>query len=305
MSCYATSSVRLELRYSSLRFRPTLQFGLFVLTAGCLAYFSENNLWAVFWPVFALVAIIQAGLWYMDSSSFRSDLQRLREQEFKLASSFEKVSAYDLYLMADSAGQLNRNDMTRRILEEGNRFSLATLTAASYIDPAVDRHWQVLKSRLDDGCTLRLLLQDPLCEEKKIRDRRNYPDGRQDGKLDIAAVVHLAALYPERVLVRFTAANMYCAVFFSENHLTFDPYHLGRVGSRIENRFITFAYQNPGRGLDATFNHYALLVSHFEYLWSELGVGLTDYLRSNLNELASIVSPNVRCEIEKYLDGTS
>jgi hypothetical protein len=288
-------------RYSLLRYKTPVQFGLFVVTTGLLTFLSQVGLWAWFWSVFVVAAAAYGLLMYVESASFTHGLRRLRDQEFRLATQFERVHASDIFLMADPAQQLERNRLTQRILAEGNRFSLATLTAASYIDPQVDRHWQTLKGRLDAGCTLRLLLQDPLCVEKQIRDRRNRPDGGRDSKLDLASVLRLTVRYPDQFRVRFTSTNIYAAVFFSESGLTYDPYHLGMNGARIENRFITIAYEKREPSVDIAFDHYALLASHFNYLWSDCSQDLVGFLRENQDQLAGMIGASLAADVKNFL----
>jgi hypothetical protein len=53
------ANARLKLRYSWLRFRPAIQFFVFLLTTGLLVFLAENDLWGWFWPVLAVVAIGQ------------------------------------------------------------------------------------------------------------------------------------------------------------------------------------------------------------------------------------------------------
>ena len=52
--------------------------------------------------------------------------------------------------MSNPNDQNLRNLRTLEIIQSGHVFSLCSLSAASYIDPRVDRHWEALKQRLDE-----------------------------------------------------------------------------------------------------------------------------------------------------------
>lgn len=271
------------MKYSYLRHKPKLELALFVLTAGLLAYFGNTGQWIAFWPTLVVGVGLEALLLYVDSRSFADRLEGLRTAEFHLATQLESCGAIDIFLMADHEDQARRNAATMKIIENGRDFSLVTLTAASYIDPAVDRHWETLKARLDDGANLRLLLQDPFGAEKAVRDQRNRPDVPVETKLDLSAVLTLASAY-DRVRVRFTEKNIYAAIFFSESQLTYDPYQLGLRGQRIENRFITILYKRFA-ATRPELDHAALLVDHFRYLWDEHSQPISEYLATKAAEI--------------------
>lgn len=290
------------IKYSTLRYKPILQFALFVMTAGLLAFFSSTGRWLPFWLALAVAATIFGLIAYMESSSFAAHLGDLKAREFRLASRFEMCGCTDFFLMADPDQQLERNKTTHDILREGNRFSLMTISAASYIEPAVDRHWPLLKARLDDGCPLRLLLVSPFCLEQQVRNRRNQLSHRLDSKLNIFTLLELASGYPN-VTIKFSEENIYGAVFFSEDWLTYDPYHLGLVGPRLENRFfaLTYAHHRTQQS-DVALDHYSLLRSHFEYIWSDLAVELPRFLREHLDDVLDTWGQDAVNRINEYLD---
>jgi hypothetical protein len=289
------------IKYSTLRYKAFLQFALFVITTGLLAYFSGTQRWLPFWVAAIVAAAIFGLLAYLDSAGFRTHLRDLEEREFRLASRFEQCGARSFFLMADPDQQLDRNKATHDILRKGNRFSLMTISAASYIDPAVDRHWPLLKSRLDDGCPLRLLLLSPFCREQQVRNQRNKLSHRIDSKINIFTVLQLASGYPN-VAIKLSDDNIYGAVFFSEDRLTYDPYHLGLVGPRLENRFFALDYIRPqGSMTEPALDHYSLLRSHFDYVWSELAVDLPVFLRKHLNDIADTWGQTAVSQVNEYL----
>src|SRR3712207_6847352 len=67
-----------------------------------------------------------------------------------------------------------------------------------------------------------------------------------------------STLFPYTTLFR-------SSVFYSDDEMVYDPYHLGAVGDRLENTF--FALQlSPTHGRTGP-SYFDQLRSHFEFLW--------------------------------------
>ncbi|MDZ7734479.1 MAG: hypothetical protein U5R31_16650 [Acidimicrobiia bacterium] len=201
--------------------------------------------------------------------------------------------------MFDPMQQVERNRLTQEILRDGERFSLCTLTAASYIDPAVGRHWEIVRSRLESGCAFRLLILSPFREEKRLRDRRNESGDVVDSKLRLEQIARIAAEY-ENFSVKVSYSNIYAAVFFSERAMTYDPYHLGKLTTRIENRFICLAFDKTDDTADPDGAYFRSLTSHFEFLWGE-AQPLDQFVRANETAVRQYVGTRAKNEIDRVL----
>ena len=57
-------------------------------------------------------------------------------------------------------------------------------------------------------------------------------------------------------------------MFFTDKYMIYDPYHLGKVGDRIENNFIAIEFESDNQ-------NYNILKSHFNNSWS-LSKGFDD-----------------------------
>lgn len=243
-----------------------LQLILFPLTAGALAYLSENHTWGVFWLVFFICLILHFWLTITGHAPVAARISKLEEEEFQIVARMQSHGIANIYNMQLPQQQHERNRVTaEEIIKKGNRFCLLSITAASYIEPSVRRHWDELKRRLDDGVTMRVLLLDPFCKEKQIRDSINIPGSRTDRKLGFERLAELHKRYPN-VNIRFTSAAIYCALFYSETEMIYDPYHLGRVGDTLENYFFSLQLRRRDSGA-RTFCYYDILRAHFETQW--------------------------------------
>lgn len=169
----------------------------------------------------------------------------------------------EIYNMQDRDEQTKRNKETKELILQGSIFYLLALSAVSYIDPGIKRHWDYLKPKLDNGATIKILLMDPFQKEKKYRDKLNSISTSLDPKFRFDLLVNLYNRY-SNANIRIAAQNIYCSVFFSEKEMIYDPYHLGKIGDRLENNFFALRIANS----ENTINYYHILKQHFEYLWS-------------------------------------
>jgi hypothetical protein len=245
-----------------------LEILLFILSVGALSYLAQNALWTLFIIILVICIIVFAILQVARTRPVLARLDLLEEKEFRLAKRTEQSGILDIYNIQDPSQQHERNEATSQIILRGDVFSLLSLTAASYIDPGIKRHWDILKLKLDGGAPFRLLLMNPFCKEKEVRDRLNSIATPYDTKSRLDLVIDLYNRYPN-FNVRFTSYSIYCAVFFSEDEMIYDPYHLGKVGDRIENYFIAFRIKRmrDDRG-DIPSSYFNILKQHFEFLWS-------------------------------------
>lgn len=270
------------------RFISLIEIILFALTTGLLSYFSELHSWTLFIEILAVSLLLFSLLQLQKWRPYDIFLRRREQQEFKHVIRLGEYGISDIFNMQSRAEQFERNELTRKLIRESRVFALCSLSAASYIDPAVQRHWDDLRRKLDGGAPFRLLIQDPLSPEKQVRDQLNSTLVAPDSKLSLERLITLYATYPN-VAVRFTRNNIYAALFFADDDLIYDPYHLGKVEDRIENYFIAM-HLRATSGADAKerkgHSYYTILKAHFEFLWNG-ATELETYLLENSPTLAN------------------
>lgn len=228
----------------------------------------------------ALSSILLALLKYLESQPMLTRIQDLEQRQFQIVQSFDKWGLKKLFNMQDAKELHQRNLANLEIIQSGSHFSLLAESASSYLDPSVRRHWDFIKERLEEGFPLRLLLIDPFCSSKAIRNERNGVVAKIDPKLKFHTIASAVAKF-ENIELRFTT-EPYCSLFFTETSMIYDPYHLGKIGDRIENYFIAIQMvkkKNPGE-----ISVYDILRDHFEYLWSK-SMRLQDFLSKYKKEL--------------------
>ena len=135
--------------------------------------------------------------------------------------------------------------------------------------------------RLRAGCVFQALLLDPLSHEKRLRDEVNVQGEQADSKLSLGDIIRLCNDYV-RLDVRFIDRGMTCSLFFANDILFFDPYHLAYRDGRIENRFLCLRMVrvNPPAGI----SYFDLFRSHWDVLWQR-GVPIREWLGRNRERL--------------------
>jgi len=270
-----------------IKFKLLVEGAVFAVQISALTVLSALHKWKTFGIVAFLVSLIFILIKYADSTQFRDWLNIQLRKDLKFAERFGEFGIAEIYNMQVREESNQRNADTIPIIEKGYNFGLSGSTGASYIDPAAHRHWDALKKRLDEGCSFRLLLTDPFCPSKKMRNDLNNVIGNLDPKLNLFAVQHCNDAY-SNFEVRFTPET-YCSVFFSEEEMIYDPYHLGQVNDRLENYFFTLRLNNvkPVAGT----NYYLQLRRHFDYLWHR-AEAFEDFVIRNKSSLKGRVNIN-------------
>ncbi len=261
-----------------------LEIVLFAIPVGAASYFSEMHQWGTFFIIVISCTILFIFLQIIQSNRVLSIIKQREERQFKLEIRFKEYGLADLYNIHNVSERYERNEATREIIHQGSRLSLLSLSAASYIDPGVKRHWDYLKPKLEDGVPFRLLLLNPFCVEKEVRDRLNSISTQYDSKFRLDLIIRLYNRYPN-VSVRLTSYNIYCALFFSEADMIYDPYHLGRVEDRIENYFLAFRIKNQ-KVADIGHSYFSVLKRHYEFLW-ETGDDIESFMIEYREQIAS------------------
>jgi hypothetical protein len=241
-----------------------LEIVLFILGTGVLVYFAENSMWNEFWIVGSFCLIIFLVLKLIEIEPIRKKL-KIREAENQYwVKKFEELGIENVFNMHNSKEIHRRNIENIKIIEQGNNFCLSGSTGTSYLNPTVRRHWDYVRKKLEDGAPFRFLLTNPLCESKEIRNKLNKVRTIIDPKLDIHNLIELQNKYPN-FEVRITS-EVYCSIFYTDNHMMYDPYHLGQVRERLENHFFAMKIKKTDGDDSSYFNQ---LRNHFEYLWKE------------------------------------
>lgn len=232
-----------------------------LVTLGALTYFAENKKWTSFFITLGLFAILEGLLKLKAYSPIDKYLKKREAEEFKLRNAFEEYGLSDIYLMDQKDGIYgidSRNKKIQNAIDSGNEFNLIAETGKSYIDDSVRKHWDHLKPKLDSGHNMRLLIINPFSESKITRNKLNNVKTQIDPKLNLPRLDALNAKY-QNLTVKFTN-DIYCSVFFTDNYLIYDPYHLGKTENRLENYFLAFDFKAGSYG-------YRVLKNHFEKSW--------------------------------------
>ncbi|RYZ83041.1 MAG: hypothetical protein EOP04_20740 [Proteobacteria bacterium] len=234
---------------------------LFLLTAGGLGYTAQTVQWTAFGVILLVAASLFLLLKWLEHGPVLENFAKLEQERNRFLTDFEEWGIKDIFNMRHQEEMTRRNAANQRLIESGRSFSLVAETAASYIDPAIRRHWDPLKLKLEAGCPLRLLILDPFCESKAFRNEHNGVTSPIDPKLRLDILFDLPKNFP-KVEVRFTR-EPYCSAFITDKGLIYDPYHAGNHAGRIENYF--FAIEIAKSGDEKA---YWLMSSHFENLWT-------------------------------------
>lgn len=264
------------------KFFPVIEVILFI-AAVFSSYLSQIN----DWPRFTIVSVI-ATLLFIIIKVFeaRPELKELFVKEdmaSKMALSAESYGVKEYFNMQSVLDQTRRNEKTQMEISKANCLWLCANSGASFLDPAIYRHWQFIEKRLQDGVEFRVVLLDPYSNEKAFRSQINVSGEHFDSKVNIANLIKLHNTHP-KLEIRFVKNGMHATVFATEHSLFFDPYHVGIVGDRIENRSFSFRIERvePMEGVGL----YKLFKSHFDTLWRS-SEAFKDWIATNKEKLPS------------------
>ncbi|MGB9071028.1 MAG: hypothetical protein WCC22_00020 [Terriglobales bacterium] len=210
----------------------------------------------------------------------RDDWYRIKTFETlsdNVARSAESYGVRRFYNMQIPADQDQRNADTQIAIAKANSMFLCANSGASYLNAAVVRHRPLVVEKLKAGCGFQVLLLDPLSGEKRLRDAVNVAGELTDSKLSLGDIIRLCNEFA-RLDVRFIDRGMTCSLFFADDVLFFDPYHLAFRDGRVENRFLClqmFRMQAP-----AGLSYFDLFRIHRDVLW-ERGTQIEEWLPAN------------------------
>lgn len=245
------------------------------------AYLSEEKQWTWFLGVSILATILFAVTKAFEAFPGAKDLLAFDDMAAKLASAAIPYGVTRYFNMQDPKEQANRNQETQAAITHATGMWLCANSGASYLDPAIYRHWSFIEKRLSEGIEFRVVLLDPLSEEKGFRNQMNVDGEQSDSKINIPNLVKLHNTYPT-LEIRFTRLGMHATVFVTDACLFFDPYHVGLVNDRIENRSfcLKIAPTTPVEGVGL----YRLFKAHFDSLWRS-SVSIEDWINEAREKL--------------------
>ncbi len=236
---------------------------LFSLSA-VSTYLSTITNWPWFWAIsggalilFATIRILEVRPQLVEYLAFEDTAANMARS----AMSFGIERLYNMQLVDD---QNQRNADTVAQIRSADALWLCANSGASYLDPAVYRHWPVVQERLREDVPFRIILLDPASDEKALRDLLNVGEDATDSKVNLPNLIRLYNQYPS-LEIRFVSQGMHATVFATPSKLFYDPYHVAIVGQRIENRSfcMKIGHSTPREGM----GYYDLFRAHFSSLW--------------------------------------
>ena len=244
-------------------------------------YFSGNSQWTGFFYLAVLSVVLYVIVKIFEAYPVAKDFFVREDMASEIAGSAVAYGVERYFNMQDPKDQSTRNAITQDDIRKANSLWLCANSGASYIDPAVYRHWSAVESRLKEGVEFRIVLLDPFSEEKKFRNMINVGGEQLDSKLNLANLIKLYNQY-QNLEIGFVKNGMHATVFATDQCLYFDPYQVGVVGERIENRSFSLRIiqKQPSEGVGL----YRLYKAHFDTLWRS-STEFSDWLKAIGNKL--------------------
>lgn len=267
-------SNRRTLRYILLAF----ELVIFVI-AVATAYFSENNSWPAFFGLSGLALLLYAVVKLFEMRPALQELLVREDLAAKLAASAIPQGLVDYFDMQKSADQARRNGTTQAEISTATSMWLCANSGASYLDPGIYRHWPAVERQLKKDAEFRVVLLDPFSAEKGFRNKLNVDGEQFDSKINLAGLIKLYNAYPT-LDVRFVRYGMHATVFATSTTMFIDPYHVGVINNRIENRSICLQVR-PNDSHEGGL--YRLFKSHLDTLWRS-GTSFEEWIEVSMKE---------------------
>jgi len=264
-----------------------VELALFI-GAAISGYLSQNTRWQEYWLVTAVAALLYGTVRFVQARPSILDAAAFEDSAAQMARSARLYGVERFYNMQLAANQDKRNQDTIAAINTAEAMWLCANSGASYLDPAVYRHWTSVEARLAQGVPFKVVLLDPLSAEKRFRNQLNVGGEADDSKINLAILIRLYNQFPS-LEIRFIGRGMTATVFATPTRLFYDPYHAGVVGQRIENRSycLNVVRATPARGV----GYFDLFRAHFDSLWQN-SQDLEDWYDANARVLKAL--PNLQ-----------
>lgn len=266
-------------RLTVLKFGLAIEALVFVVSAFAatlLSSFVTTPLW-----MYLIVATAATGLFagtrWLFSEPQRVALLAHDTMADRLTDAVVSYGVTNLYNMQRLQDQNRRNLDTAISIDNANTMSLAANSGASYLSVGLQRHWPAVRRRLAERVPFRVILLDPFCDERALRNSVNAAGERDDNKLPLGDIIRASNDFPH-LEIRFADRGMSCSVFITEDEAYFDPYHLAEDGGRISNRFMCLKMRKTAV-LEGVSN-YEMVRRHFDALWAA-STPMADWLENN------------------------
>lgn len=247
-----------------------LEILLFSISVVVLNILLSNKLWIAVGISSIIIVALEI---FLKKQGYNILLNTAKKREEK-SLEIEKQGIKNHYFMRDSTSQNSRNEHIANAIKNSNELFLLAETGKSYIDITTDRHWKNIKVKIDNGTKFKILLINPFSQNKVLRNKLNKV--KNDRKFDFKRIYELCK--HDNVKIKFTD-EIYCTLFFTENYMIYDPYHVGKLGDRIENNFIALEFESQNE-------NYNILKNHFENCWDN-SIGIKElrkkYEEANIN----------------------
>lgn len=273
-------------RLSILKFGLAIEALVFVVSAfgaTLLTSFVKAPLW-----MYLVVAIAATSL-FLGIRWLFSEPQRVAQLAHDtmadtLADAVMSYGVTDVYNMQRLSDQDRRNRDTAVTIEKANTMSLAANSGASYLSVGLQRHWPAVRQRLGERVPFRVILLDPLCGERVLRNTINVAGERDDNKLPLGDIIRASSEFPH-LEIRFADRGMSCSVFVTEDEAYFDPYHLAEDGGRISNRFMCWKMHKTS--VPQGVSNYEMVRRHFDSLWAA-STPLPKWIETNRERMGAL-----------------
>lgn len=257
-----------------------IEVGVF---AGAVAtgYFSQKNDWNNYFSISAVLVLLFVALKVFQEWPTLRELLVKEDFAAELANSAVKYGVVKYFNMQSAAEQTKRNDATRAAIRNATGLWLCANSGASYLDHSIYRHWDAVVERLNQNIEFRVVLLDPFSKEKEFRSRLNIDGEQADSRMNLPNLVNLYNRYPS-LEIRFAPHGMHATVFATNEWLFFDPYHMGVVNNRVENRSFCLQIERatPMEGVGL----FTLFKSHFDNIWRS-SMSFEDWLDQQREQL--------------------
>lgn len=216
-----------------------------LLFVGAIAstFLSSKGYWGPFFGISIFLCVAFLGLKIAQAFPRFREIWVHETLAGKIATFALARGVVDYFDMLKTSEQDRRNAETRADIGRASSMLLCANSGASYLDQGVYRHWPAIQKRLNEGVEFRVVMLDPFSGEKGYRNQLNVSGDQFGSKMNLANLIDLYNRYPS-LDIRFVQYGMHTTVFAADNVLYVDPYTVGVIDDRIENRSFTLKIEN-------------------------------------------------------------